>query len=59
MINTVLLSGWVAMAPVVMEHEEEVELFSRRLVRATWKLVLGSFLLHVSTNEPQESCSLN
>ena len=39
------------MAPAVMVHEEEVELFSRRLIRATWKLVLGSFLLHVRRRE--------
>ncbi len=39
------------MAPKAMEHEEEeVELFSRRLISATWKLVLGSFLLHVRTH---------
>ena len=43
------------MAPKAMEHEEEeVELFSRRLISATWKLVLGSFLLHVRTDTERE-----
>ena len=39
--------------PEVMEHEE-VELFSRRLISATWKLVLGSFLLHVRRERERE-----
>jgi hypothetical protein len=44
------------MGPIAMEHDdaeapgaskEKVNIFSKRLISATWKLVLGSFLLHV------------